>query len=151
MTKMLFILDDPPYGTERSYNALRLAGSPTRRPGAAPAHLLGNREHLGSRRAMHSRATIVASNVPLRSAASPYVHSWPTVPGRERPDPWRRRAYWSRERPLLRVITTPASTSTGQRPTHRPPRDLPRLLWPSVADVASAWRESGRVMGIEPT
>lgn len=25
MTKMLFILNDPPYGTERSYNALRLA------------------------------------------------------------------------------------------------------------------------------
>ena len=27
MTKMLFILNDPPYGTERSYNALRLAGT----------------------------------------------------------------------------------------------------------------------------
>jgi uncharacterized protein involved in oxidation of intracellular sulfur len=27
MTKTLFILNDPPYGTERSYNALRLAGS----------------------------------------------------------------------------------------------------------------------------
>ena len=26
MTKTLFILNDPPYGTERSYNALRLAG-----------------------------------------------------------------------------------------------------------------------------
>lgn len=25
--KLLFILNDPPYGTERSYNALRLAGS----------------------------------------------------------------------------------------------------------------------------
>jgi uncharacterized protein involved in oxidation of intracellular sulfur len=25
--KVLFILNDPPYGTERSYNALRLAGS----------------------------------------------------------------------------------------------------------------------------
>ncbi len=25
MTKFLFILNDPPYGTERSYNALRLA------------------------------------------------------------------------------------------------------------------------------
>jgi len=33
MTKTLFILNDPPYGTERSYNALRLAGSPARRPG----------------------------------------------------------------------------------------------------------------------
>ena|ERR1700752_2145225 len=27
MAKLLFILNDPPYGTERSYNALRLAGS----------------------------------------------------------------------------------------------------------------------------
>ncbi|MEW6512485.1 MAG: DsrE family protein [Pseudomonadota bacterium] len=27
MTKYLFILNDPPYGTERSYNALRLARS----------------------------------------------------------------------------------------------------------------------------
>lgn len=25
--KLLFILNDPPYGTERSYNALRMAGS----------------------------------------------------------------------------------------------------------------------------
>jgi uncharacterized protein involved in oxidation of intracellular sulfur len=27
MSKILFILNDPPYGTERSYNALRLAGA----------------------------------------------------------------------------------------------------------------------------
>lgn len=27
MAKILFVLNDPPYGTERSYNALRLAGS----------------------------------------------------------------------------------------------------------------------------
>jgi uncharacterized protein involved in oxidation of intracellular sulfur len=33
MSKTLFILNDPPYGTERSYNALRLAGSLVRRPG----------------------------------------------------------------------------------------------------------------------
>ena len=33
MAKTLFILNDPPYGTERSYNALRLAGSLARRPG----------------------------------------------------------------------------------------------------------------------
>ena len=31
--KTLFILNDPPYGTERSYNALRLAGSLCRREG----------------------------------------------------------------------------------------------------------------------
>jgi uncharacterized protein involved in oxidation of intracellular sulfur len=31
MTKTLFILNDPPYGTERSYNALRLAGSLSKR------------------------------------------------------------------------------------------------------------------------
>ncbi len=33
MAKTLFILNDPPYGTKRSYNALRLAGSLARRPG----------------------------------------------------------------------------------------------------------------------
>ena len=27
MAKTLFVLNDPPYGTERNYNALRLAGS----------------------------------------------------------------------------------------------------------------------------
>jgi uncharacterized protein involved in oxidation of intracellular sulfur len=31
--KYLFILNDPPYGTERSYNALRLAGSLSKREG----------------------------------------------------------------------------------------------------------------------
>jgi uncharacterized protein involved in oxidation of intracellular sulfur len=31
--KTLFILNDPPYGTERSYNALRLAGALARREG----------------------------------------------------------------------------------------------------------------------
>lgn len=33
MSKTLFILNDPPYGTERSYNALRLAGSLSKRDG----------------------------------------------------------------------------------------------------------------------
>jgi uncharacterized protein involved in oxidation of intracellular sulfur len=33
MAKTLFILNDPPYGTERSYNALRLAGSLAKREG----------------------------------------------------------------------------------------------------------------------
>jgi uncharacterized protein involved in oxidation of intracellular sulfur len=31
--KTLFILNDPPYGSERSYNALRLAGALTKRGG----------------------------------------------------------------------------------------------------------------------
>ena len=31
----LFILNDPPYGTERSYNALRLAGALAKRDGEA--------------------------------------------------------------------------------------------------------------------
>lgn len=31
MTTTLFVLNDPPYGTERSYNGLRLAGSLARR------------------------------------------------------------------------------------------------------------------------
>ena len=33
MAKTLFILNDPPYGTERSFNALRLAGALSRREG----------------------------------------------------------------------------------------------------------------------
>jgi uncharacterized protein involved in oxidation of intracellular sulfur len=33
MAKTLFILNDPPYGTERSYNALRLAVALSRRDG----------------------------------------------------------------------------------------------------------------------
>lgn len=33
MAQTLFILNDPPYGTERSYNALRLAGALARREG----------------------------------------------------------------------------------------------------------------------
>jgi uncharacterized protein involved in oxidation of intracellular sulfur len=33
MAKTLFILNDPPYGTERSYNALRLAGALANREG----------------------------------------------------------------------------------------------------------------------
>jgi uncharacterized protein involved in oxidation of intracellular sulfur len=31
--KILVLLNDPPYGTERSYNGLRLAGSLARRDG----------------------------------------------------------------------------------------------------------------------
>lgn len=33
MSKTLFILNDPPYGTERDYNALRLAAALARREG----------------------------------------------------------------------------------------------------------------------
>lgn len=33
MASTLFILNDPPYGTERSYNGLRLAGSLAKRDG----------------------------------------------------------------------------------------------------------------------
>ena len=33
MPRTLFILNDPPYGTERSYNGLRLAGALSRREG----------------------------------------------------------------------------------------------------------------------
>ncbi|MBI2897943.1 MAG: DsrE family protein [Deltaproteobacteria bacterium] len=33
MSKTLFVLNDPPYGTERSYNGLRLAGSLAKREG----------------------------------------------------------------------------------------------------------------------
>ena len=41
--KTLFILNDPPYGTERSYNALRLAGTLSRAEGEeARMFLLGD-------------------------------------------------------------------------------------------------------------
>jgi len=33
MAKTLFILNDPPYGTERSYNGLRVAGALSKREG----------------------------------------------------------------------------------------------------------------------
>jgi uncharacterized protein involved in oxidation of intracellular sulfur len=33
MPKTLFLLNDPPYGTERNYNALRLAGALAKREG----------------------------------------------------------------------------------------------------------------------
>lgn len=33
MSKTLLVLNDPPYGTERSYNALRLAGALAKRDG----------------------------------------------------------------------------------------------------------------------
>lgn len=33
MSSMLLVLNDPPYGTERSYNGLRLAGSLARKDG----------------------------------------------------------------------------------------------------------------------
>jgi uncharacterized protein involved in oxidation of intracellular sulfur len=43
MAKTLFILNDPPYGTERSYNALRLAGSLAKRDGEeAKVFLMGD-------------------------------------------------------------------------------------------------------------
>jgi uncharacterized protein involved in oxidation of intracellular sulfur len=37
----LFILNDPPYGTERSYNALRLAGSLCKRDSRVRVFLIG--------------------------------------------------------------------------------------------------------------
>jgi uncharacterized protein involved in oxidation of intracellular sulfur len=41
--KILFILNDPPYGTERCYNALRLAGALARREGkSVQVFLLGD-------------------------------------------------------------------------------------------------------------
>ena len=35
MSSTLFILNDPPYGTERSYNGLRLAGALAKREGSS--------------------------------------------------------------------------------------------------------------------
>lgn len=43
MANTLFILNDAPYGTERSYNALRLAGALSKREGeAVKAFLIGD-------------------------------------------------------------------------------------------------------------
>jgi hypothetical protein len=69
--------------------------------------------------------------------------SWPIVPARERPLPWRTRDYWSREQPILRVIAAPASASAGQRQARRPPRCLLNLIWLELADAVSAWRGYG--------
>lgn len=40
--KTLFILNEPPYGSERSYNGLRLAGTLTRRGEAVRVFLMGD-------------------------------------------------------------------------------------------------------------
>jgi uncharacterized protein involved in oxidation of intracellular sulfur len=46
--KNLFILNDPPYGAERSYNALRLAGSLSSREGEeVKIFLIGDAAHCG--------------------------------------------------------------------------------------------------------
>jgi len=50
MSKTLVILNESPYGTERSYNALRLAGSLSRREGeAVRVFLLGDAAHCAKR------------------------------------------------------------------------------------------------------
>jgi uncharacterized protein involved in oxidation of intracellular sulfur len=46
--KVLFILNDPPYGTERCYNGLRLAGAVAKRPGnEARVFLMGDASACG--------------------------------------------------------------------------------------------------------
>ncbi len=58
--KILLILNDPPYGTERSYNALRLAVSLAKREseqsdqrqGAARLHPTSRRKRVGPRAAL---------------------------------------------------------------------------------------------------
>lgn len=42
MAKILFVLNDPPYGTERNYNALRLAGSLCRAEEDVRVFLIGD-------------------------------------------------------------------------------------------------------------
>ena len=42
MSKTLFILNDPPYGTERSYNGLRLAGALSKGEGEVKVFLIGD-------------------------------------------------------------------------------------------------------------
>jgi uncharacterized protein involved in oxidation of intracellular sulfur len=42
MSKVLFILNDPPYGTERSFNGLRLAGALAKRGNEVRVFLMGD-------------------------------------------------------------------------------------------------------------
>ena len=46
----LFILNDPPYGTERSYNGLRLAGSLAKEGAAVSVFLIGDAAACAKRR-----------------------------------------------------------------------------------------------------
>ena len=75
MPKTLFILNDPPYGTERSYNALRLAGSlskPRRKGGLRRRRLLRGTEARGdltsAKLALASRQGVGRENVALHQA-----------------------------------------------------------------------------------
>ena len=47
MARVLFVLNDPPYGTERSYNALRLAGALCRAQEDVRLFLLGDAASCG--------------------------------------------------------------------------------------------------------
>ena len=48
--KFLFVLNDPPYGTERSYNALRLAASVSQQPDTeVRVFLMGDAAAVGKR------------------------------------------------------------------------------------------------------
>jgi uncharacterized protein involved in oxidation of intracellular sulfur len=61
MAKTLFILNDPPYGTERSYNALRLAGSLSKREGEEVKVFLIGDASLAPRRTRRCRRATTTS------------------------------------------------------------------------------------------
>ena len=46
MSSMLFIINDAPYGNERVYNALRLAGAVSNRGGVKEGSILGQVKYL---------------------------------------------------------------------------------------------------------
>ncbi len=62
MAKTLFILNDAPYGSERSYNAARLAGALSRREGEeVKLFLMGTRPRVRRRSRRCRRATTTSS------------------------------------------------------------------------------------------
>lgn len=61
MAKTLFILNDPPYGTERNYNALRLAGSLAKREGEQVKGFLSATRQAPERQARKCHKAITTS------------------------------------------------------------------------------------------
>ncbi len=61
MAKTLFILNDPPYGTERNYNALRLAGSLAKGEGEHVESFSSATRQAPRRRARRCRRAVTTS------------------------------------------------------------------------------------------
>ena len=78
MPSTLFILNDPPYGTERSYNALRLAGSLARREGEkVRLFLIGDAAACAKAGQRVPKVRAVA--VKISSSASASIKKWERI------------------------------------------------------------------------